>query len=69
VLQNAYENHVVAASPITALYNDVFYQFQLINCSAKFKTKPNAIDLLWSCEGLWRGLSFVFSRSDCYLTI
>jgi len=28
--------------------------------SAKFQTPPNAVDLLWSCEGLWRGLSFVF---------
>jgi len=37
--------------------------------SAKFQTPPNAVDLLWSCEGLWRGLSFVFSRSDCHLTI
>jgi len=37
--------------------------------SAKFQTPPNAVDLSWSCEGLWRGLSFVFSRSDCHLTI
>ena len=22
--------------------------------SAKFQTPPNALDLLWSCEGLWR---------------
>jgi len=37
--------------------------------SAKSQTPPNAVDLLLSCEGLWRGLSFVFSRSDCQLTI
>jgi len=37
--------------------------------SAKFQTPPNGVDLLWSCEGLWMGLSFVFSRSDCQLTI
>ena len=37
--------------------------------SAKLQTPPNAVDLLWSCESLWRGLSFVFSRSDCHLTI
>jgi len=33
------------------------------------KSPPNAVDLLWSCEGLWRGISFVFYRSDCHLTI
>jgi len=37
--------------------------------SAKLQTPPNAVDLLWSCRGLWWGLSFVFSRSDCHLTI
>ena len=37
--------------------------------SAKFQTPPNAVDLLWSCEGLWSGLSFVFPRSDCHHTI
>ena len=45
---------------------------RVINCmhrSAKSQTPPNAVDLLWSCEGLWRGLSFVFSMSDCHLTI
>jgi len=41
----------------------------LMHGSTKFQTPPNAVDLLWSCEGLWRGLSFVFSRSDCHLTI
>ena len=37
--------------------------------SAKLQTPPNAVDSLWSCKGLWRGLSFVFSRSECHLTI
>jgi len=37
--------------------------------SAKFQTPANAVDFLWSFEGLWRSLSFVFSRSDCHLTI
>jgi len=37
--------------------------------SANFKTPPNAVDLPWSCEGLWRGLSFVCSISYCHLTI
>jgi len=36
--------------------------------SAKYQTPPNAVDLLWSREGLWMGLSFVFSRSDGLLT-
>jgi len=36
---------------------------------AIFQTPPKAVVLLWSCEGLWRGLSFVISRSDCHLTI
>jgi len=42
---------------------------QVMHRSAKFQTPPKSVYLLWSCEGLWRGLSFVFSRSDCHLTI
>ena len=41
----------------------------LMHHSAKFETPPNGVDFLWSCEGLWRGLSFVFSMSDGNLTI
>ena len=37
--------------------------------STNFLAPPNAVDFLWSCDGLWMGLSFVFSRSDCHLTI
>ena len=37
--------------------------------SAESQTPSNAADLFWSCEGLWRCLSFVFSRPDCHLTI
>ena len=40
----------------------------LMHRSAKFQTPPNAVDSPWSCKGLWRGLSFVISRSDCHLT-
>jgi len=35
--------------------------------SAKFQACPNVVDFLWSCEGLRRGPSFVFSRSDHHL--
>jgi len=37
--------------------------------SAKFQSPPNAVYVLWSCEGLWRCLYFVISRSVCHLTI
>jgi len=45
------------------------HSIRIMDRSAKFQTPPIAVDLLWSCEGLWRGLSFVFSRSDCHLTM
>jgi len=42
------------------IYVRVLVQYNSMHRSAKFQTPPNAVDLLWSCEGLLRGLSFVF---------
>ena len=51
------------------LYFAIELFFPLMHHSVKFQTPPNAVDLLWSCEGLWRSLSLVFSRSDGHLAI
>ena len=37
--------------------------------SAKCQALPNAVDFLWSCEGLWRGLSFQCTPSYSSLSI
>jgi len=47
----------------------LFVSCMLIHRSAKSQTPPKAVNLLWSCEGLWRDLSFVVYRSDCHQTI
>ena len=47
-------------------YGSVYFQ---MHRSAKCQAPPNAVDFLWSCEGLWKGLSFVFSMSVCHLII
>jgi len=48
-------------------FNDNLYQLvqdclklSRMHRSAKFQTLPNAVYLLWSCEGLWRGLFLCF---------
>jgi len=43
--------------------------YETMQRSAKFQTSPNAVDcfdLVKACEGVFL---FVFSRSDCHLTI
>jgi len=60
-----YHIHIYVTHTSSLCFNERFTMHR----SAKFQTPPNAVDLLWSCEGLWRGLSFMFSRSYCHLTI
>ena len=52
----------------TPTHQNLSTHYKVMHRSAKFQTPPNAVYLLRSCEGLWRGLSFVFSRPECHLT-
>ena len=49
-----------AISQVLLLANPQQVIHRSMHRSAKFQTPPNGVDLLWSCEGLWRGFFCVF---------
>ena len=40
-----------------------------MHLSANFQAPPNAVDFLWFCEGMWRGLSSIFMIKIDHLKI